>query len=244
MKKSALLLTAAFGLCFSAFAEAAEKVVPAETSTRSVIMAAGWPMFVILGLSFIAVILIAYFLFTLNKGQLVPATFMKDAHDAIDDNDIEALQIICRRDDSPTAKIVSAAVEQLSLNREVDYLIVRDAVEGEGSRQAGNIWQRIQYLMDIGVIAPMVGLLGTVLGMIEAFTGIQQGEIGSVKPTILAGGVSKAMVTTAGGLIVGIATMLLYALFRGRVNNLIGTMEDESNKLLTRLMGKHYKKKD
>jgi biopolymer transport protein ExbB len=133
--------------------------------------------------------------------------------------------------------VIAAAVEQVEGSERVDYLIVRDAIEGEGARQASLLWQRIQYLMDVAVIAPMVGLLGTVLGMLQSFAGMEV-EMGVVKPLAVAAGVAKALITTVGGLIVGIVAMGLYALFRGRVNSLVGGLENGCGRVFRRLMAK------
>ena len=100
---------------------------------------------------------------------------------------------------------------------------IRDVVEEEGARQAGILWHRIQYLQDIAVVAPMIGLLGTVLGMLQAFTGF--GVDQTAQTLKLASGVSQAMITTAGGLIVGITCLVVYSLFRGYVNRLVSNLE-------------------
>ena len=99
-----------------------------------------------------------------------------------------------------------------------DHVILRDAMEDEGGRQAGLLWQRLQYLMDIAVIAPMVGLLGTVWGMMVSFSGLESGVSMINKADTLANGVSA-----------------MYDLMRGRLNKLIGGMESACNSVLRRL---------
>lgn len=198
---------------------------------QDVLAAGGWPMDVLLFLSILATFLILFFLFTLRAGMLYPRQFMREAENAAADGDIEAFQNLCADHRCPAARILRAAAENIGPDMEQEYAIVRDAIEDEGARQAGFLWQRIQYLMDIAVIAPMVGLLGTVLGMLESFAGMRL-EVGGVNPISLSQGISKALVTTAGGLIVGIAAMVLYAVFRGRVNHLISDMESACNEVL------------
>ena len=107
-------------------------------------------------------------------------------------------------------------------------------MEGEGSRQASLMQNQIQYLQDIAVIAPMIGLLGTVLGMLEAFNAVAL-DIAKAKPMVLAAGVSKALITTAAGLMVGIPAMMAYAYFRGRVTRLLAELETVSAELLASL---------
>jgi len=218
---------------FLAFAAAAAEAQsqPRLTTFRQVLEAGGVTMKVIIALSILATFLVLFFLLTLRASVLCPKTFVQEAEDAAAAGDAEALQAVCESSGSPAARIVAAALEQYSGAGESDYLLMRQALEDEGARQAGMLWQRIQYLLDIAVVAPMVGLLGTVIGMLQSFSGLQL-EVGAVKPVALAHGVSKALVTTAGGLIVGIAAMILYALFRGRVNQLIGILETTSGRIL------------
>ena len=97
-------------------------------------------------------------------------------------------------------------------------------MENCGRKEVATLWQNISYLADIATVAPMVGLLGTVLGMIQAFNVIAF-QTAVVKPILLAGGVSKAMVTTAGGLIVAIPIMIFYAYFRGKVQEISSIVE-------------------
>lgn len=221
----------------------AERLKGAEkhlTTFKDIIEAGGWPMQVILVLSVVMTFLVILFLFTLRGNVLFPKRFVQEAMDAADEGDIEALEAICHDNDSPASKIVGAAVEQMAGEQRVDYMVIRDAIEDEGGRQASVLWQRIQYLQDIAVIAPMVGLLGTVLGMLESFAGMRT-ELGAVgiKPEMLAQGVSKALITTAGGLVVGILAMILYAIFRGRVNKLIAGLESACSHVLRRFMLKN-----
>jgi biopolymer transport protein ExbB len=174
----------------------------------------------------------SFFLFMSLRGEiLAPTTFMQEAEKVASGHDIEALTALCQKNDSPAAKIIGAAAEDLVLNPEASYNALRDSVEDEGARQAGALWQRIQYLMDIAVVAPMIGLLGTVLGMREAFTGMRV-DLGSANPVHLADGVSKAMFTTAAGLILGIVAMCVYSYFRGRVHDLVSDLEHRCGRVL------------
>ena len=128
------------------------------TSFYDLIQAGGWPMTVIIALSGVATAFVIYFIFTLRGNVLYPRAFVREVEDAAEEGDIEALAAICQDNDSPAAKIIGAAAEQMAGEHRADYMIVRDAIEDEGARQAGMLWQRIQYLMDVAVVAPMVGL--------------------------------------------------------------------------------------
>lgn len=202
-----------------------------------VISDGGWTMAVLGVLSVLTTFMVVYFLFTLRENMVLPTAFLTEAKELSESGDVGQLCSLCNNDSSPGAGIVGAAAGLLRDNPGIDYLVIRDVIEDEGSRQSNAIWQKIQYLMDIAVTAPMVGLLGTVLGMIQAFVGLQQ-DFGTVKPTALANGVSKALVTTAGGLILGIAAMLFYSYFRGRVSGLIAKLEENSNMILRNIVFK------
>lgn len=229
------------GLVFiAARAGAAEADGGSLNTIRDILETGGWPMDVLVGLSVFGTFLVLFFLFTLRKGNLFPKKLLREAQAAADEGDFEALEAICENQGSAAARIIHAAAEHVVSDPRAEYTVVRDALEDEGARQAGVLWQRIQYLLDVAVVAPMVGLLGTVLGMLQSFAALQT-EVGVVKPTALAQGVSKALITTAGGLVVGISAMILYAIFRGRVNKLISGMESACNRILRTFMSSRSK---
>jgi biopolymer transport protein ExbB len=200
-------------------------------SLQQVMKDGGVTMMVLLALSSLVVLMVVFFVLTLRAGVLMPRKFRLEAQQLAEDGDIEALYSICEANNSAGASIIGAAARILHHQPDADYQIIRDTIEDEGGRQSGALWGRIQYLMDIATIAPMVGLLGTVLGMIQAFVGLKD-ALGTVKPVTLANGVSKALVTTAGGLIVGITAMILYSYFRGRVTRLVTQMEEQCSMVL------------
>lgn len=202
---------------------------------EDIMVRGGWLMNVIAGLSLLAIALLFFYLLSMRQGTLYPRSFIMEAQDAAEDGDLEGLRDLCLNNGSCAAKIISAALEQCEDGHIADHVILRDAMEDEGGRQAGLLWQRLQYLMDIAVIAPMVGLLGTVWGMMVSFSGLESGVSMINKADTLANGVSQAMYTTFGGLIVGIFAMAMYDLMRGRLNKLIGGMESACNSVLRRL---------
>ena len=207
--------------------EAGKKMVPLS----KILQDGGWPMIVLGVLSVFAVFMVIYFFCTLRLNIVIPLNFRIEAEDMATNRDIETLHAICKGNQSAGAQIIGAVTRLLLENPKSEYLIIRDVIEDEGSRQANALWQKIQYLMDVAVVAPMVGLLGTVVGMIQAFVGLQE-DFGAAKPIALANGVSKALVTTAGGLIIGIIAMLFYSYFRGHVNALITQLEDRCSHIL------------
>ena len=99
--------------------------------------------------------------------------------------------------------------------------------ESEGGRVADRLMSQVEWLADLGAIAPLVGLLGTVLGMFQAFGGIASDVSAGAKPMVLAQGVSQAIVTTIFGLVVAIPSLLAYAFFRRRAQRRIAEVEEK-----------------
>ena len=216
-------------------AESGEEGKTGSITIEDIMVRGGWLMNVIAGLSLLAIALLFFYLLSMRQGTLYPRSFIMEAQDAAEDGDLEGLRDLCLNNGSCAAKIIGAALEQCEDGHVADHVVLRDAMEDEGGRQAGMLWQRLQYLMDIAVIAPMVGLLGTVWGMMVSFSGLESGVSMINKADTLANGVSQAMYTTFGGLIVGIFAMAMYDLMRGRLNKLIGGMESACNSVLRRL---------
>ncbi len=213
---------------FAAFGILAQEGEVSEVSFRDIVAQGGPVMPVIYVLSFIALCLTFYYFLSLRRNIIVPEDLLVQVESAIEKKDHEMLEKICVEDGSPLSEITLAALG-IATKPGSNYTLVRDAIADEGSRQASFLWQRIKYLQDIAVVAPMIGLLGTVLGMIKSFVGLH--EIGTPRPTIIASGVAMALVTTAAGLLLGIFAMILYAYFRGRVNRLIADLEAVSGRI-------------
>lgn len=222
-----------FLLLFTAPAMAAEGVTAID-SFGDVLAAGGIALKVILVLSAVTVFLVIYFILSFRSSVLLPPGFVEQASEAAREGDVDSLRSACRNSNSAGSKVMLAATEQMAVTGRTDYLAIRDAVEDEGARQASSLWQRLQYLMDIAAVAPMVGLLGTVFGMLDSFMRAEV-DVG-VRALSLSQGVAKALITTAGGLIVGIAALILYAIFRGRVAQIVARFEDQCGLMLRQLV--------
>lgn len=209
--------------------------VEVTITLRKIFMQGGWIMYVIAGLSFVSIALAIFYALTMRAGMLFPRRFILEARDIAENGDLEGLQDLCAENSSPAARIISASLDQIVPGQAMDYNRLRDAMEDEGGRQAGIQWQRLQYLMDVAVISPMVGLLGTVWGMMVSFAGIESGADFAKKAETMASGIAQAMYTTFGGLIVGIFAMALYDLMRGHLNKLTSSMESACGSVLRSL---------
>lgn len=195
----------------------------------------GWVMYVLVFLSALGMFMTVWFLLGIRTSAMLPEGFRTEAEQAAEQGDVRGLDEICQNHDSAAADIVGAACATLRENPIAEYQVITEVVAAEGGRQASVLWRRIEYLRDIAVVAPMVGLLGTVLGMIDAFVGLKD-SFATVRPMELSAGVSKALVTTAGGLIVGIAAMLLFSYFRGRVSQVLSDLEEGTMGIVQRVL--------
>lgn len=219
-------------------AVAGEEVLPDRMTWRELFETGGVPMYILSGMSVLGVAVTLYFLMVLREGQVAPRKLAEDLRVTLGAGRTDEAWALCRRDRSPAAAIARAALDyHRAAESEADPALLRDIIEGEGGRQAIRIQNQIQYLQDIAVIAPMIGLLGTVLGMLTAFDAVAT-DIAKAKPIYLAAGVSQALITTAAGLIVGIPAMMAHAYFRGRASKLVSGLENLSVELLTLLMRK------
>lgn len=203
------------------------------------VQAGGWVMIPLALLSVIALMLILIYLFTLRRGAIVSGRYMTTADALLRKGDYYGLLAVSNRHGEAVARIVRRTLDFLIKNPKATLAEAREIAETEGTRQASALQQQIVYLADIGNIAPMVGLFGTVVGMIKAFA-VVAADVSVKNPSMLAAGVSEALVATAGGLLVGIPSMAAYAYFRGRTQRLVAEMEAATTQLIAQL-GVHYR---
>ena len=230
-----ILIVAALLSPASAFA-AGETESPTKQADFMEIVEKGGPMmFPLALLSVVGMVLILLYLLTIRRNAVVSDRFMNTAEAMIRKHDFVGLISYCHRQNQCMARITQKSIEFMTKNRGSSFSEVREIAESEGSRQAGMLSSRITYLADIGSIAPMVGLLGTVLGMIKSFLHISQGGFEGARQMKLAEGVSEALVTTATGLVVGIPALVFYSIFRGRVQKYVSELEAASTHMMAML---------
>ena len=234
MKKT-FAAVAALATSTAAFAQEATVQEGAALTLKSIITRGGGIMYVLVALSVVAVMLIIYYLLSLRPAVLCPVKFLHAAQDAASSGDLAGLKELCAKEQSIAGRILHAACARDDAGAgSAGHAAMLKALEDEGARQVAGVWGQLQYLMDVGSIAPMVGLLGTVWGMMVSFSGLESGLNMINKADRLASGVSQAMFTTFGGLVIGIASMVAYALFRGRLNRLVGLLETECAGVVSR----------
>ena len=208
---------------------------PTPGSTRETVLklleAGGWVMIPLILASVLALGLIIACLFSLRRGTVVTRRFMETADALLRKRDYLGLIAASNRHSSAIARITARTLDFATKNPSAPASAIREVADTEGARVASSLNQRIIYLADIATLAPMLGLLGTVVGIINSFS-VLANNTSQSRQTLLAGGVGQALVATAGGLIVGIIAMTFYSLFRGRVSTMISDLESATTHIL------------
>lgn len=208
-----------------------------EMSLQDYIAQGGVAMYILGAMSVAGVALIIYLFIVLRRSQIVPESLRRDVLGSLERGVPTDARTACTYKPCAFAEVTVAALDSVEPGRAPDPAQLKDAVEGEGSRQGMLLQNQTQYLFDIAVLSPMVGLLGTVFGMIHAFSAVAM-DAAKAKPALLANGVAEALVATAAGLIVGIPTMGFYAFFRNRAAGLIAELEVASGQVMNVLLRK------
>jgi len=197
----------------SAFAQDDEEA-PAEGSITigSVIKGAGWIGWVIIFVSIVSLSLVIEHFVSIRRDKLAPPEIVDQVHDLFDQENYQEAMELCEAEPNVFTNVVGAALHRMPGG----YEAMEAAVAEVGEEEAVKLHQKISYLSLIGTIAPMLGLFGTVFGMIKAFTVIAEKK-GAADPGDLASGISQALVTTFLGLLVAIPTMVFFFYFRNKV---------------------------
>ncbi|MBA4708956.1 MotA/TolQ/ExbB proton channel family protein [Aquitalea aquatica] len=197
----------------------------------SIIEAAGWPIWTIILASVISLAIIFERLFSLRASLIVPDGLLAQTVTEYRRVGASADLLQLLNNHSPLGKLFAAGLRNVSVSREV----MKDAIEDEGRVVAHQLERFLNTLGTIAAMAPLLGLLGTVIGMIEIFG--SQAPGGSSNPQQLAHGISIALYNTAFGLIVAIPSMMFYRHFRAHVDGLLVEMESQAVKLVEVLHG-------
>jgi len=205
-----------------------------DTTVLSMLQAAGWVMIPLALASIVAFTLIIYCFFTLTARSITTPELLERMEPFFENEDLEGLASYVAGRPQAVARIVDRTLSFIERRPDADAESIRAVAETEGSRIAAALNQRVLYIMDVGVLAPMLGLFGTVVGILNSFGHIAQ-EASPMRTMLLAGGVSQALVSTSAGLIVGITAMAFYAYFRGRVGLLISLLEADATLLVQEL---------
>lgn len=193
-------------------------------------LAGGLSMIFLAILSIVTVALIIYHIKNVRPEKLVPKDLTENILSLLERKEYEKAAQVCRQQDSVISAIALKGLEKLPKGKAV----VEEAIQYEGKSQIEGMWQSLTYLGDIAVIAPLLGLLGTIFGMIDAFNFF---KAGTINPMILTQGLAKAMINTAFGLVIAVPAMAAYAYFRGKLTTITSTAErvaSEISRILTK----------
>lgn len=195
------------------------------------IKAGGWLMWPILLCSVIAMAIIAERFWSLRKARIAPDNLVGRVWQWQKEGRLDAERIHYLRAGSPLGMVLAAGL----LNRDNSREIMKEGIEEVGRHVAHELERFLNTLGTIASISPLLGLLGTVIGMIKVFTVITAEGVGN--PAVLSEGISEALLTTAAGLSVAIPSLMFHRYFRGRVDDLIVAMEQEALKLVEVMHG-------
>jgi biopolymer transport protein ExbB len=211
--------------------EVEAEIPPAQVNPQLTLMMmieqGGAILWVIMGMGFISLVWALYLLLTMTPGREVPKKLAKRAHAQVSAGDIRGAYQMCLEREELLARVLAAGLKLAGHDR----FVIQEAMESEGSRKAAELWQRISLLNHVGTLAPLLGLLGTVWGMMQAFVAIAA-DMAQVQAIGMAAGVSKAMITTAGGLLLAIPCLAIHYYLRGRVVKIISAVEAQANEFI------------
>jgi len=202
------------------------------------VKAGGWLMVPIIACSIIALAIIAERFWTLQRRRVAPKHLVAQVwnlhrHGQLDSNHLAKL-----RNNSPLGRMLAAGL----MNRHHAREIMKESIEETGRQVVHALERYLNALGTIASISPLLGLLGTVIGMIKVFTAIMTQGVGN--PGVLAGGISEALITTAAGLSVAIPSLMFHRFFTGRVDELVICMEEEALKMVEVMHGQREQEQE
>ena len=184
-------------------------------------------MWVLLLLSIVAIYIFGKKWWAIRQAGKIDKDFMMDIRDYIHEGEIKSAMTLCTKYDTPVARMVEAGLARTGK----PLSDVQAAVENVGNVEVARLEKGLPYLATIAGGAPMIGFLGTVIGMVQAFFNMSNAG-NNIDITLLSGGIYTAMITTVGGLIVGILAYFGYNFLSARVSSLVYSMESATIKLI------------
>ena len=196
-----------------------------------IIKSGGLMMLPILLCSIAAMGIICERFWTLQRKKILPSDLVPKVWKWFQDKKLDDMAIRRLKVSSPLGAVLAAGLANSGYGRE----IMKESIEEIGRQVTHDLERFLNSLGTIASITPLLGLLGTVIGMIKVFSAITAHGVGD--PAILAGGISEALITTAAGLTVAIPSLMFHRYFEGRVDELVLNMEEESLKLIEMIHG-------
>jgi len=191
----------------------------------------GWLMIPIVACSIVSLAIIGERFWSLNSKKILPNELVSSVWKLHKAKQLDKSKVQSLSNSSPLGRVLAAGILNESHGRE----IMKESIEEVGRQIAHELERYLNSLGTIASITPLLGLLGTVIGMINVFAAIMANGVGD--PAVLAGGISQALITTASGMSVAIPSLMFYRYFRGKVDELVIQMETEALKLVEMMHG-------
>jgi len=192
----------------------------------NLIVKGGVIMYPIILCSVIALAVFLERLWALRRNRIIPREFIRNVEDQVKKGKISEAIFLCQNDNSSIANIFLAGLKSTGRG----MWLVKEAIEERGGREGSILEKHVGILSTIANLTPLMGLLGTVSGMIKTFKVISFQGVGN--PALLAGGIAEALITTATGLCVAIPTLVCYRILRDKAESLIFEMEENSIRII------------
>ncbi|MFC1535465.1 MotA/TolQ/ExbB proton channel family protein, partial [Thermodesulfobacteriota bacterium] len=201
-------------------------LINGDNSVIDLIAKGGVVMYPIILCSIIALAVFLERLWVLRRKRIIPSEFIRNVEEQIKKHKISEALFLCQGDSSSIAKIFLAGLK----NTGRGMWLVKEAIEERGGREGAILEKNVGILSTIANLTPLLGLLGTVSGMIKTFKVISLQ--GGGNPSLLAGGIAEALITTATGLCVAIPTLVCYRILKDKAEALIFEMEENSIRII------------
>jgi biopolymer transport protein ExbB len=201
-------------------------LITGDEKVIDLIIKGGVFMYPIILCSIVALTVFMERLWVLNRKHIIPEEFIRKISDLLRQQKISEAVFLCQGDSSSIAKVFLAGIK----NAGRGIWLVKEAIEERGSREAVILEKNVSILATIANLTPLLGLLGTVSGMIKTFNVIS--VQGMANPAALAGGIAEALITTAAGLGIAIPTLVCHRILRDKAKYLIFEMEENSVKII------------
>lgn len=193
--------------------------------------AGGWLMLPLFICSVVAIAIISERFWSLQQKRIAPPELVSQIWQWLKFNQVDKHRIEALRANSPLGQILAAGLANKDCSRE----ITKESIEDTGRHVVVALEKNLNTLGTIAAVSPLLGLLGTVIGMIKVFTVITTQGVGN--PEVLAGGISEALITTASGLVVAIPSLIFFRYYRGKISKLVVEMEEQALQLIELLHG-------
>jgi len=195
-----------------------------------IIQAAGWPIWPLILTSIIGVAIILERFWSLRKSQIIPEGLMVEINTMIKQNNLDDNKLDILRNSSPLGDLLSVAI----FKRKNSVEVIKSALEERAGIIVHNLERYLGVLVTIATVAPLLGLFGTIIGMVELFSSFTSS---GHDVAVFARGISIALYNTAGGIVVAVPAMIAYRFFRSKIDNYLNEMEHDAIHIVEILKG-------